>query len=459
MLAIAVAIALTEYIMYSPTILPESIDEELFSKEEEIEDDLDHPEIPRAVPEASQKATVPQEKKVEQPPAKPKPDIPFKTSDELKVVINQGDTLGSILDRLGFAKSDAFLASKALSKVFNLKNLKIGQEVIVRGTRANGDDKLTLNGIEIRQDYRYRIVVKRTKDDTFSSEKIDVPVKSVVRNVSGTISPKSPDYSLQQCGIKRKIAREVLRVLGQVINIRQSKNPIDFEFLCKDFYDEEGHSVSKPELMYVSALSEGRITRIYKFNDRGVNEYVDANGSIINPGSKHGSMLEQPLSSMKITSGYGMRIHPISGRLKGHTGIDVAARVGTPIRAAASGIVARASYYSGYGKYVRIMHTNSMSTAYAHLSRILVRTGQYVQQGQIIGSTGDTGYSHGPHLHYEVLKNGRPINPATFVRQEPQKLTSSRLARFNQFKKDVNLQIVGLTPSTKKVVSRSRKYS
>ncbi|MDR0640430.1 MAG: peptidoglycan DD-metalloendopeptidase family protein [Holosporales bacterium] len=458
LLAIAVAISLTEYIMYSPSILPDSIDEHVFNDKDEEADEVDVPGVPSAVPEVAPKVIPPQKAEVEQVPERPKPGLPFKTSSELTVTINKGDTLGSVLDHLGFPKSDAFLASKALSKVFNLKNLKIGQEVIVRGKRTD-DNSLVLNGLEIRPDYRYRIVVKRTKDGAFSAEKVEVPVKSVVRNVSGVIHPSAPDYSLKQCGVNRKIAGEALSVLGQVVNIRQSKHPIDFEFLCKDFYDEEGHAVSKPELMYASILHNGRIIRIYKFTDHGTSVYVDNNGVIINPISKHGSMLAQPLAHMRITSRYGMRIHPISGRLKGHTGIDLDARIGTPIRAAASGVVARASYYSGYGKYVRVAHSGSISTAYGHLSRIAVRDGQHVQQGQIIGYTGNTGYSHGPHLHYEVLRNGRPINPAMFVRQEPQRLMSHRLAKFNQFKKDVNLQIVGLTSSSKQIAGRSKKYS
>ena len=189
-----------------------------------------------------------------------------------------------------------------------------------------------------------------------------------------------------------------------------------------------------------------------------MNEYVDSSGMIIRTLASSKSMLNHPLSCMKITSKFGIRRHPISGKIKGHTGVDLSASIGTPIRAAASGVIVHASYYSGYGRYIKIKHSSAINTAYGHLSRIVVRNGQRVSQGQIIGYTGNSGYSTGPHLHYEVMKNGRFVNPMSFVKQEPQRLTGRKLHRFNQFKKEVNLQIVGLVPMKNKAVL-TKKYS
>jgi murein DD-endopeptidase MepM/ murein hydrolase activator NlpD len=466
-LALAVAIALTEYVMYSPSIIPEVLDEDLFTKDSGV---IDAPEEQYSVPKdlassESERDDADTTEKVDTqigatpiPHADAAPELPFSESKEHTVVIKSGDTLGSVLSGLGFGKTEVYQASSALSKIFNLRNLKVGQEVIVKGERgADGD--LILLGLEIRPDYRFRIVVEK-KGESFTARKVDVPVKSVIRNISGTMDPASIHYSLKQCGVQGKVASEAVRVLNQVVNLRDAKRPIDFEFLCEYFYDNDGHMVSTPGLLYVSVLHNGRIVRLYKFKDKdNTCEYVDSNGMILSTIARTGSMLARPLSSMKVTSGFGLRIHPISGRLKGHTGIDLSARVGTPIRAAASGVIVRASNYFGYGKYVKIKHTETVSTAYGHMSRIAVRSGQQVYQGQIIGYTGDTGYSNGPHLHYEVLRNGRPVNPLAFVKYEPHKLSGSKLTRFNRFKSNVNLQIVGLTQSSGKVVSRSKKYS
>ena len=469
-MALASSIAITEYVMYSPTTLPENIDDETFSKDDEsdeVSDSSDDSEFDSGVSDDSETPQVENSEKaavdaVEKPKITTEQtkevDVdPFKTSGEKEVVINSGDTLASVVGNLGFDKTDIYLASKSLSKVFNLRNLKIGQKVIVRGKReASGE--LVLNGFEIHPDYRYKIVVSKT-DSGFSAEKIEVPIKKVVRSISGTISPKAPDYSLKQCGVKPQISAEALKSLSQIVNIRKSRSPVDFEFLYRDFYDEAGNIVKNPELLYASVFIDGKIKRIYKFLDNGSSEYIDSNGTILSTLAKSRSMLNQPLGRMKITSKFGIRRHPISGRIKGHTGIDLSAPVGTPIRAAASGTVMRASHYSGYGRYVNIKHTGSLNTAYGHLSRIVVRSGQHISQGQIIGYTGNSGYSTGPHLHYEVIKCGSPVNPMASVKQEPQKLTGHKLRKFNQFKKEVNLQVVGLMPSTKNKTMKAKKYS
>lgn len=465
LMALASSIAITEYVMYSPTTLPENIEDDPFSKDTDTEETSDDSEFESSASDDSEASQIESSEKdssidgsktiINQTDSSD--SDPFKTSGEKEVIINSGDTLASVVGNLGFDKTDIYLASKALSKVFNLRNLKIGQIVIVRGKRDQSEE-LVLTGLEIRQGYRYKIIVSRT-DSGFSAEKTEIPIKKVVRSISGKISPKSPDYSLKQCGVKPQVSAEALRSLSQIVNIRNSRSPIDFEFLYRDFYDDSGNIVKKPELLYASVFIDGKIKRIYKFSDDGSSEYIDSNGTILRTLAKSRSMLNQPLNRMKVTSKFGIRRHPISGKIKGHTGVDLSAPIGTPIRAAASGKIMRASHYSGYGRYINIKHTGSLNTAYGHLSRIVVRNGQQVSQGQIIGYTGNSGYSTGPHLHYEVIKQGSPINPMSFVKQEPQKLTGQKLRKFNQFKKEVNLQVVGLMPSQKNKTAKVKKYS
>lgn len=460
LMAIATSIAITEYVMYKPTPVSENIDEEALSKvdDENIDDPEESNEESQSLGDGeinnSDSSQV-----VEKSNAEIKTDTDtdlFKTKGEAEAIINSGDTITSILTSLGFDKTEVYLASKSLSKIYNLRNLKIGQKVFVRGKRDESGD-LTLNGFEFSPDYRYKIIVSKT-DSGYSAEKVEVPIKKVIRNVSGTISPKSPEYSLKQCGVKPNLSKEALRNLALIANIKTSKTPVDFEFLYSEFYDDSGNVVKRPELLYASFFVDGKIKRIYKFQDNGVNEYVDSNGMILKTLASSRSMLNHPLPRMKITSKFGMRRHPISGRVKGHTGVDLSASIGTPIRAAASGVIVHASHYSGYGRYIKIKHSGSINTAYGHLSRIVVRNGQHVSQGQIIGYTGNSGYSTGPHLHYEVMKNGRFVNPMSFVKQEPQKLAGRKLHRFNQLKKEVNLQIVGLVPTKNKTVL-TKKYS
>ena len=436
LMVLACAVALTEYTTYTPVLAPDNMDYEAGQSEEDESADV--------FDEDAEKNTDDREEQSDGIIDVSESD-PFASAGEKEVTINGGDTIASIITNLGFDKSDVYLASKALSKVFNLRNLKIGQKIVIKGTRDKTGD-LALTGIELRPDYKSKVVVKKNESG-YSAEKLDVPVKKVVRSISGRMLPKSPEYSLKKCGVKLSVSREALRGLSQVVNVRTARAPVDFEFLYQDYYDDDGHIVKKSDLLYASVFINGKILRIYKFTYGNTSEFVDSNGMILNTKGKNGSLLGQPLGVMKVTSHFGIRKHPISGKMRGHKGIDISARVGTPIVAPANGVVERASYFAGYGMYVKIRHTATISTAYGHLSKIVVRSGQHVNKGQTIGYVGRTGQTTGSHLHYEVHKCGHPINPLSFVKQEPQRLTGDKLNKFKKFKRNINIQVVGLMPS------------
>ena len=448
LMALASAIAITEYVMYTPVIIQDTDDSDITenecSEKNDINDSNKDKEVTESVQEddeaiSSDETQQDENKKLEETKAVD----PFYPSGQKEVTINSGDTLASVIGNLGFDKTDIYLASRSLSKIFNLRNLKIGQRLIIKGSRDDSGD-LSLTGIEFRPNYSERIVVSKT-DTGYNAERIDVTVKKVVRSISGKFSPKNPMYSLKKCGVKHNVSADALKGFANIVNVRASKTPVDFEFLYQDYYDEEGHIVRRPELLYASIFIGGKIKRIYKFKYGNFCDFIDANGTILKTLSKSRSLLSNPMGIMKVTSKFGLRRHPISGRIKGHTGIDISAPVGTPVRATADGVITSAMYYSGYGKYINIKHTGKISTVYAHLSRIVVRGGQHVRRGQIIAYSGNSGNSTGPHLHYEVHVCGNPINPQSFVPQEPQRLSGDKLYKFNQFKRQINMQVVGLT--------------
>jgi murein DD-endopeptidase MepM/ murein hydrolase activator NlpD len=141
--------------------------------------------------------------------------------------------------------------------------------------------------------------------------------------------------------------------------------------------------------------------------------------------------MRTPIDGARITSGFGMRRHPIQGYSKMHKGTDFGAPSGTPIFAAGDGTIVRAGWFSGYGKYVSIRHNGTYSTAYGHMSAISVKPGQKVRQGQVIGRVGSTGMATGPHLHFEVIKDGAQINPVKVANLSiGNKLGGKSLARF-----------------------------
>jgi murein DD-endopeptidase MepM/ murein hydrolase activator NlpD len=125
-----------------------------------------------------------------------------------------------------------------------------------------------------------------------------------------------------------------------------------------------------------------------------------------------------PVEGVKLTSSYGMRVHPVLGGRRAHKGIDLAGPVGTPIYATADGVISKAEWFSSYGLYVSIEHGGALQTRYGHMSRLNVANGQRVHKGDIIGFIGTTGRSTGPHLHYEVRVNGEAVNPLPYMQSD-----------------------------------------
>ena len=173
--------------------------------------------------------------------------------------------------------------------------------------------------------------------------------------------------------------------------------------------DERGNVIRRGDVLYAALNGKAVNKSFYRFTtpDEKVTDYFQANGE-----SSTKFLMKTPINGARLSSRFGKRRHPISGYTRLHKGTDFAAPTGTPIYAAGNGVVERASRYGGYGHYVRIRHAKGYKTAYAHMSRYGrgVRAGRSVRQGQIIGYVGSTGASTGPHLHYEVYKNGRAVD-------------------------------------------------
>jgi murein DD-endopeptidase MepM/ murein hydrolase activator NlpD len=171
---------------------------------------------------------------------------------------------------------------------------------------------------------------------------------------------------------------------------------------------ESGKTVEGGDLLYAEIGAKGQVTRFYRFDPPGGGEpqYFDEFGKNI-----RGFLLRTPVDGARITSGFGMRFHPLLGYTRMHQGIDFGVPVGTPVYAAGDGVVEEARMASGYGRWLKIRHSGGWETGYGHLSRWAVRAGQRVRQGEIVAYSGNTGRSTGPHLHYEVMEGGQKLNP------------------------------------------------
>jgi len=236
---------------------------------------------------------------------------------------------------------------------------------------------------------------------------------------SGRIGSNLTD-ALRKATVPDRIGREYVAVLMRAI-------PLANGLSVEDKFDLVYEPGPKGRLLYVGIDRIARAdVELLKWTDG--KEMVWINGDSIGGETSQG--MRMPVNG-RVTSGFGSRFHPILGYVRMHAGLDLAARYGSPIVAAADGRVVSAGWSGGYGNLVRIAHNGNIQTMYGHMSRIVAQSGAFVRQGQLIGYVGSTGLSTGPHLHYEVLKNGRPVNPTSVkLAAAPAQLQGEKLHAF-----------------------------
>ena len=229
--------------------------------------------------------------------------------------------------------------------------------------------------------------------------------------------------SLQAAGVPERQGREYVFLLGRAIELANGLS-VDDRF---DLVIERGDDGQLGRLLYAGLDRVGRAdVALLKWTDGKDVIWVNADGI---GGGSGGMRLPVP---GQVTSRFGSRFHPILGQARFHRGVDLRARMGAPIAAAADGRVVAAGWHGGYGRQVAVAHAGGVQTTYAHMSRIAAAPGQLVRQGQVIGYVGSSGLSTGPHLHYEVYKNGRPVNPMSVkLGAAPAQLEGDKLREFN----------------------------
>jgi murein DD-endopeptidase MepM/ murein hydrolase activator NlpD len=254
---------------------------------------------------------------------------------------------------------------------------------------------------------------------------------------SGTDQPHSASlyaslyYGAFGQGVSHETVLQILRVHAHVTDFRKRARPTDVAELFFDLKEEEKGADSPPgELLYTAMSVAGDTLRFFRFRTSdGVVDFYDEHGS-----NSRKFLMRQPVRSeeVRLTSGFGMRFHPLLNQRKLHTGVDWSAPPGSPIMAAGNGVIEEAQYKGQLGNHVRIRHANGYTTIYGHLSRFGagIRDGVKVRQGQIIGYVGSTGLSTGPHLHYEVLIGDRYVDPVKIPMPVGRKLSGRQLQDF-----------------------------
>ena len=263
-------------------------------------------------------------------------------------------------------------------------------------------ERLTVNINNITSLHIFR------QDNKFTANKIE-KVLYKKTSLSEGIIKSSLFRAAQKDNIEAEVIVEFARIFGFEIDFQRDirKNDI-FQIVYNKYVDDDGELQKNGKIIYAYMKNKGREIELYRFVDqKGIAGYYQTNGKSIEK-----ALMKTPINGARLSSTFGMRKHPILGYNKMHRGTDFAAPKGTPIMASGSGTVEVVKWWGAYGKYIRIKHNTKYKTAYAHLNSYArgIRPGAKVRQGQIIGYVGSTGRSTGPHLHYEVLVNGKREN-------------------------------------------------
>jgi murein DD-endopeptidase MepM/ murein hydrolase activator NlpD len=348
-----------------------------------------------------------------------------------QVTVRRGDTLSNILDRARIDAAEAHAVVQSLRGVYDPRRLKAGQELLI--TAENERDPgaaRRLMGLALDLDFEYQIQVTRGADGSYSASKLERPHRREVVLRAGAIDD-SLFLSADRAAVPRSITVDLIRLFSWDVDFQRDIRAGDgFEALFEEVSLEgDSDAVRGGDLLYGGLMLSGESLEALRFAPAdGEAEYFDRTGK-----SLRKFLLRTPVDGARLSSRFGMRRHPVLGYSLMHKGIDFAAPKGTPIYAAGAGRVVTAGRTGGYGNYIRIRHTGEYSTAYAHMSRFAkgIRSGERVRQGQVIGYVGTTGRSTGPHLHYEVLRSDRQINPLD-VKQPPNtQLAGADLERFH----------------------------
>jgi murein DD-endopeptidase MepM/ murein hydrolase activator NlpD len=297
---------------------------------------------------------------------------------------------------------------------------------LVLGRRDSRAVPRPLEALALRAAFDLKVEISRA-NGALVAQRIPIPVDDTPLRVTGAVG-RSLDRALRAAGVPAAQAGEFVRQMRYVVDFQRGLGRRDqFDIIIEQRRAEiaPGSSdVRHGKLLYGAIRAAGG-----KDVEIGLHgsEYFTASGE----GVKRG-LMKTPVAGGRMTSGFGMRLHPLLGFSRMHQGVDFGAAHGEPIMAAAGGTVSFAGWHGGHGNYVMLRHTGELATAYGHMAKILVKPGQRVRQGDVIGHVGSTGLSTGPHLHYEVWLRGKPVNPVSLRFVGGSELTGSALAEFRR---------------------------
>ncbi len=360
--------------------------------------------------------------------------------------IRPGDNLSSLFDRLGVndAQAESFIRRDAGARL--LLNLRPGRRV---QATIDGDGRLIAATalLEGREDSRQLVI--RRDGTSFLAEQQPVAFDNRVEMRSGEIR-SSLFAATDAAQVPDSVAMQLVEIFSSDIDFASDLRKGDRFQVVYETVWQGGEMVRTGRVLAAEFTNAGKTYQAVWYgrpdSDGG---YYDQQGKALRK-----AFLKSPLAFSRVTSGFAMRVHPISGQWKQHKGIDFAAPTGTPIRSTGDGIVEFAGNAGGYGNMVVVRHGNLYTTAYAHMSRVSARRGLRVAQGEVIGYVGSTGWSTGPHLHYEFRVNNVALDPNSIVVPHAQSLAGAELQQFRRIANDMGHRFALMSGNSVQLASR-----
>ena len=318
--------------------------------------------------------------------------------------VKSGETFDKILDNYSIEKKEIILIKKNLIKKFNINNLNTKQSIEFKIDQTNNKIKEFVFQISNTE----KIYLKRNiNDDNFDQEVLSVKLDKKILYKENIILQSLYKSATDQ-NIPANTIIEFARIYGFQVDFQRDIRKQDkFQIMYEVFLDQNKKIIETGEILFANLKLSGQDNSLYYFDNEGSEGHYDKNGKSVQK-----ALMKTPINGARLSSSFGMRKHPIDGFNKMHRGTDFAAPMGTPIMASGNGIVKKAGWCGGGGNCVKIRHNSIYQTVYAHMSKFArgIKNGVRVKQGQIIGQVGSTGKSTGPHLHYEVIVNGKLVN-------------------------------------------------
>jgi murein DD-endopeptidase MepM/ murein hydrolase activator NlpD len=355
--------------------------------------------------------------------AEPLTATPERPRLDLVATIGLGDGLARVLEREGASAADAAEAASLVSGAVPLSDIAGGTRLaITLGRRPNREVARPLDGLSFRARFDLALSLERVNGRLVLNRQ-PIAVDDTPMRLTGDVGD-SLYRSERSAGATPSVVADYIRAVAPHVDIGDI-SPFDRYDLVFEHKRAATGEVQTGRLLYAGIVHEGKQVRLLRWTLDGREQWFDAAGV-----GERREGFSMPVSGARMTSNFGMRFHPILGFSRMHQGVDLAAPYGTPIVAASDGVVRFAGWHGGHGNFVQIAHAGGMGTGYGHMSRYVVRPGQSVRQGQLIGYVGSTGLSTGPHCHFEVYRGGQPINPATARFAMTSQIAGEALQRF-----------------------------